>query len=87
MRIESAYDTAGSVKLVRQGGDPGVAGIAARRAAELYGMQVLAEAIEDDPANFTRFLVISPQPVEPGEDAKTSIVFRWITAPERFIEP
>lgn len=75
VRIESAYDTAGSVKLVRQGGDPGVAGIAARRAAELYGMQVLAEAIEDNPANFTRFLVIAPHPVEPGEDAKTSIVF------------
>jgi prephenate dehydratase len=74
-KIEPAYDTAGSVKLVRQGGNSSAAGIASRRAADLYGMQVLAEAIEDNPANFTRFLVIAPHPVDPGADAKTSIVF------------
>lgn len=75
VKVEPAYDTAGSVKLVKAGGDPGVAGIASRRAAELYGMQILAEAIEDNPANFTRFLVIEPAARPPGADAKTSIVF------------
>ncbi len=75
VKIEAVYDTAGSVKLAREGGDPGVAAIAARRAADLYAMQVLEEAIEDNPANFTRFLVIAQAPADPGGDAKTSIVF------------
>jgi prephenate dehydratase len=72
---EAAYDTAGSVKIIREQGDPSVAAIASRRAAEVYGMAILAEGIEDDPANFTRFLAIAPQPVSAGSDAKTSIVF------------
>ena len=75
VRAEAAYDTAGSVKIVREQGDPSVAAVASRRAAEVYGMAILAEGIEDDPANFTRFLAIAPQPVTPGTDAKTSIVF------------
>jgi prephenate dehydratase len=76
------YDTAGSVKMVKEQGDRAVAGIASRRAAEVYGMQVLAEGIEDDPANFTRFLAISPQAVAPQEgNAKTSIVFAMRNVP------
>jgi prephenate dehydratase len=75
VKVEPVYDTAGSVKLVRQGGERSVAAIASRRAAGLYGMEILAENIEDHDTNITRFLEINRGSVEPGPDAKTSIVF------------
>jgi prephenate dehydratase len=75
VKAEAAYDTAGSVKIVSEQNDRALAAIASRRAAELYGMQILAEDIEDNPENITRFQVIACQPVDPGADAKTSIVF------------
>jgi prephenate dehydratase len=75
------YDTAGSVKMVREQGDPTVAAIASRRAAEVYGMAILAEGIEDDPANFTRFLAVACEPVVAAGEAKTSIVFAMRNVP------
>jgi prephenate dehydratase len=72
---EPVYDTAGSVKLLKQSGERDVAAIASRRAAEIYEMQVLAQNIEDHPENYTRFLAIAPDPVHPGPNGKTSIVF------------
>lgn len=75
------YDTAGSVKMVKEKGDRTMAGIASRRAAEVYEMQILAEGIEDDPANFTRFLAIAREPVASEGDAKTSIVFAMRNVP------
>ena len=75
VKSEAVFDTAGSVKMLKESGDRTTAAIASRRAAELYGMNILEEGIEDDPENYTRFLAISPTPVSPATDAKTSIVF------------
>ena len=72
---EAVYDTAGAVKMVAAGNDIHIAAIASHRAAEIYGMKILAENIEDDPSNFTRFLTISCDPVKPQGQTKTTIVF------------
>jgi len=75
VKIEPVYDTAGSVKMLKQGGERTMAAIASRRAAEIYEMEILQEGIEDNPENYTRFLEITPEAVAPEDEAKTSIVF------------
>ncbi|SRR5258706_531200 len=75
IKAEQVYDTAGSVKMLKESGARDTAAIASRRAAELYGMQILEEGIEDNAENFTRFLAIQHEAVVPTEEAKTSIVF------------
>jgi prephenate dehydratase len=72
---EAVYDTAGSVKIIRDQGDRTVGAIASRIAADIYGMAVIAENIADYPDNITRFQIIARHPIQPGTDAKTSIVF------------
>ncbi|MFN8535032.1 MAG: prephenate dehydratase [Dehalococcoidia bacterium] len=71
------YDTAGSVKALAEEGRTDAAAIASRRAAEFYGLSILEEGIEDDPENYTRFLVLTRQAPEqaPFDPVKTSIVF------------
>ena len=70
-----AYDTAGSAKLLADQQARGVAAIASRRAAQIYGLAVLAEGIESNPANFTKFLALADVPAMRARDCKTSIVF------------
>jgi prephenate dehydratase len=75
VKTEPVYDTAGSVKLLKESGERSMAAIASRRAAEIYEMQILQEGIEDNSENYTRFLEITQEPVTPDGEAKTSIVF------------
>ncbi|MFH1382535.1 MAG: prephenate dehydratase [Chloroflexota bacterium] len=69
------YDTAGSVKMIKEKGITDGAAIASARAAEIYGMEILAREIEDNPHNFTRFFVLAKHDSPPTGNDKTSIVF------------
>lgn len=81
IKPETVYDTAGSVKMLKASGAMDTAAIASKRAAELYGMQILEEGIEDNQENFTRFLAIQKQAVVPSGESKTSIVFTLKNVP------
>lgn len=72
---EVVYDTAGAVKMLKESGRRDHAAIASRRAAEFYEMQIIEEGVEDDEANYTRFVVLAREPIVPEQPAKTSIVF------------
>ena len=76
-------DTAGSAREVAEWGDPARASIAPRLAAEIYGLDVLAEDIEDETHNTTRFVVLSPVPQWPeaGAATITTFVFRTRNVP------
>lgn len=78
VKVEPVYDTAGAARQVRQSGVRDTAAIASAQAAADYGLDVLATGIENNHENYTRFLVVSTQPLtafgDPAE-MKVSVVF------------
>lgn len=81
MKMVETFDTAGSAKMIAEKRLKGHAAICGRYAAELYGLQILAEGIETNKRNFTRFLILADpltapemRPCEERLD-KASIVF------------
>jgi prephenate dehydratase len=79
-----AADTAGSAREVAERGDKSRAAIASRLAAEIYGLDILAEDVEDEAHNTTRFVVLAreAQWARRGEGAiVTTFVFRVRNVP------
>ncbi len=76
LKSETVYDTGGAAKMLSESGARDIGVIASTRAAEHYGLEILESGVEDNPQNYTRFLVLAPEPAEPeGDRIKTTIVF------------
>ena len=78
-----SYDTAGSVKIIKDLNKNNVACIASKNAAEIFGIPIIKQEIEDNRNNYTRFLVLSKESSEnsvtfkqnTSSKEKTSIIF------------
>jgi len=68
------HSTSSAVRMIRERGLKDSAAVGSLRAAELYGMEVLARDIQDNPNNYTRFLVIALHDHEPTGNDKTSVI-------------
>jgi prephenate dehydratase len=79
-----AADTAGSAREIAERGDKTCAAIATKLAAEIYGLDILAENVEDEAHNTTRFIVLSREkkwaPRDKGK-VVTTFVFRVKNVP------
>lgn len=81
------YDTAGSVKMLRESHLTDAAAIASAAAADIYGARILQKSIEDDRENYTRFFLLKrpnkARPARPDSNVlyKTSIVFAMRNIP------
>ena len=78
VEVVAFYDTAGAAAEVARRGDRSLAAIAGVLAANRYRLAILAERIEDEPHNQTRFLVVAPEPAPPppGVPAKTTLLLK-----------
>lgn len=66
--------------------EPDAAAIASRRAGELFGLNLLADNIEDDPKNTTRFLVLASHDVAPSGKDKTSLLMATRNVPGAIVD-
>src|ERR1700760_979631 len=75
-----AGDTAGSARMIAERGDKSCAAIASRLAAEIYGLDILAEDVEDESHNTTRFVILAREATwakqNAGPPLVTTFVFR-----------
>src|SRR4030095_12809517 len=67
-----AEDTAGSVREVLASGDKSAAGVAGRQRSKRYGGVILAESIQENAENFTRFVLLVPERLESGPGSENA---------------
>jgi prephenate dehydratase len=75
LSIRAEYDTAGAARRIVDEKLEKTGAIASKRAADLHGLDVLAERIQTYPDNYTRFGALSRDPKPLGEPDKASLVF------------
>ena len=84
VKAQVAADTAGAAREVAERGDVTAAAIAPKLAAEIYGLDILREDVEDEAHNTTRFLIMARRPVRVApEDGPviTSFIFKVRNVP------
>lgn len=84
--VPMAYaDTAGAAAFVKESGDPSLAAVAPAIAADLYGLQIVDQKVEDAANNTTRFVVLAREPLDPAsltdEQAITTFIFEVNNVP------
>jgi len=75
MKTIPAYDTAGSIKDIKELKKRNCAGIASKNAAEIYEMPIISDNIANNLNNYTRFLILSKTNSPKTGNYKTSIIF------------
>jgi prephenate dehydratase len=84
LRAHVSADTAGAAREVAESKDPRRAALAPPLAAQIYGLEILAEDVEDEEHNTTRFVILAAEPedADPGEgDFITTFIFRVRNVP------
>jgi prephenate dehydratase len=75
MKTVPTYDTAGSVKIIKELNKQNIACIASKDSSEIYNVPIIAEKIANNSNNYTRFLILSKNNKEETGKDKTSIIF------------
>ena len=83
VKLVETSDTAASARAVSEQRLEGVAAIAPTRAAELYGLKVIAPGIQTIKDNATRFIVLQRTPLEPNGDTVDKASLRFLTDHKR----
>ena len=75
MKTIPTYDTAGSVKIIKELKEKNCACIASKEAAEISNISIIQENIANNLNNYTRFLILSKTETQETKNDKTSIIF------------